>query len=156
MILYRIAREKYARDLSGNGGLLSSGRWHNRVPVIYASLNSSTCILEKLVHLVPGEIHHDLMMISLEAPENMSSEKLEVEQLPPDWKNYPGPPLLQRIGNAWLQGRSAALLYVPSAIDPMADNVLLNPLHKDSGRITIKDIIPFRYDERFLPAKHPH
>jgi RES domain-containing protein len=155
MILYRIAREKYARDLSGNGGMISSARWHNHMPVIYTSVNSSTCILEKLVHLLPEEIHHDLMMVSLEAPDELSSEKLEAAQLPVDWNNYPGPPLLQRIGNAWLQGRSAALLYVPSAIDPMASNILLNPLHPDISKILVKAVIPFRYDERLLTVRYP-
>jgi RES domain-containing protein len=150
MILYRIAREKYARDLSGYGGQLSSARWHDHMPVIYTSLNSSTCILEKLVHLMPEEIHHDLVLIALEIPDDISSEKLETYQLPADWKNYPGPPLLQRIGNAWLLARSAALLYVPSAIDPIASNVLLNPLHPEISQLSIKEVVPFRYDERLL------
>jgi RES domain-containing protein len=155
MILYRIARDKYTRDLSGNGGLISSARWHNRMPVIYTSLNSSTCILEKLVHLMPGDIHHDLMLISLEVQDDFTSEKLEAGQLPANWKNYPSPPLLQRIGNAWLQRRSAALLYVPSAVDPLAQNVLLNPSHEDISRVNIKQIIPFRYDERLVAARLP-
>lgn len=153
MILYRIAREKYARDLTGYGGQLSAARWHDHMPVIYTSLNSSTCILEKLVHLMPEEIHHDLAMIALEVPDVISSEKLEAKQLPADWKNYPGPPLLQRIGNAWLLARSAALLYVPCAVDPLALNVLLNPLHPDTSRISIKEVVPFRYDERLLAFK---
>jgi RES domain-containing protein len=156
MILFRIAREKYAYDLSGYGGQLSSARWHDHMPVIYTSLNSSTCILEKLVHLMPEEIHHDLVMIALGVPDVISSEKLEANQLPADWKNYPGPPLLQRIGNAWLQGRSAALLYVPSAIDPMASNVLLNPLHPSISQITITEVVPFRYDERLLAFRASH
>ncbi len=106
------------------------------------------------MHLMPDEIHNDLMIVSLEVPDNISSEKLEANQLPAAWKNYPGPPF-QRIGNAWLQGRSAALLYVPSAIDPMVSNILLNPLHPDSSKILIKEVVPFRYDERLLTVKYP-
>jgi len=119
MILYRITRIKYAYDLSGQGGLLSSARWHDHLPVIYTSVNSATCILEKLVHLSPEEIHHDLTMSMLTVDESLSSEEIGIEQLPPAWKLYPGPNILKRIGNAWLMAKSSPLLFVPSVIDPL-------------------------------------
>jgi len=150
MILYRIAREKYARDLSGNGGLISSARWHNRMPVIYASLNSSTCILEKLVHLAPEEIHNDLMIVTLEVDDTSASEKIASSQLPGNWREYPAPALSQNIGNAWLRSKSAVLLFVPSVIDPLAENALLNPMHSDISKISIRDVQPFTFDERLL------
>lgn len=150
MILYRIAREKYARDLSGYGGLLSSARWHDHVQVIYTSLNSSTCILEKLVHLEPIEIHHDLMMVTLTVPDETLMEVLAAKQLPPGWNTYPAPPVLKRIGNAWLKSGTSAFLNVPSAIDMLAQNVLINPRHADSGSIVIEDVAPFTYDTRLL------
>jgi len=148
MILYRITRERYARDLSGRGGQLSSARWHNHLPVIYTSINSSTCILEKLVHLLPDEIHHDLVISSLIAPESIESEILRAEQLPFDWKRYPAPEGLKRIGNTWLISRSSALLFVPSVIDPLAQNVLINPQHPDAATISIGTIEPFTFDDR--------
>ncbi|MBK0379294.1 RES family NAD+ phosphorylase [Mucilaginibacter segetis] len=148
MKLYRIAREKYCRDLSGYGGQLSAARWHDHLPVIYTSLQSSTCILEKLVHLRPEEIHHDLIITVLDAPDDLDMAQLVLRDLPLNWRSYPAPPVLQRIGNAWLRGKSSALLFVPSVIDPLAQNVLINPLHPDSARITIADVQPFRYDER--------
>jgi RES domain-containing protein len=150
MILYRITRLKYARDLSGQGGLLSSARWHDHLPVIYASVNSATCILEKLVHLSPEEIHHDLAMSILTVDESLSSEQISIEQLPRTWKRYPGPDVLKRIGNAWLITKSSPLLFVPSVIDPHSQNVLINPLHPDAGRITVDSVEPFSYDERLM------
>jgi RES domain-containing protein len=148
MILYRITREKYALDLSGRGGLLSSARWHDYLPVIYASVNSATCILEKLVHLLPEEIHHDLTMSILTVNETLSSEKISIEQLPATWKHYPGPDILKRIGNAWLTAKSSPLLFVPSVIDPYSQNVLINPLHPDAVHIAVEKVEPFTYDER--------
>ena len=148
MILYRITRERYAQDLSGKGGLLSSARWHDHLPVIYTSLNSSTCILEKLVHLLPDEIHHDLVISSLIVPESLESEFIKAEHLPDSWKRYPGPDILKRIGNAWLTARSSPLLFVPSVIDPIANNVLINPLHPDSLTITVGTVYPFTFDDR--------
>src|ERR1700761_1885489 len=136
MILYRIARERYARDLSGRGGQHSAARWHEYLPVIYASVNSSTCILEKLVHLLPQEIHNDLVIITLNVPEHLDSEILPIEYLPANWKQYPAPAVLKTIGNAWLTSKSSPLLFVPSVIDPFAQNVLINPLHPDATIIT--------------------
>jgi len=150
MILYRIAREKHASDLSGNGGLISSAQWHDHMLVIYSSLTSSTCILETLVHVQAEEIHHDLHMIVMEAPDNISSEILTAPQLPLNWNEIPGPPILKQIGNAWLRARSSALLIVPSAVDPFARNVIINPLHKDISLISIKKTMPYTYDQRVL------
>jgi RES domain-containing protein len=148
MILYRITREKYAHDLSGRGGLLSSARWHDHVPVIYASVNSSTAILEVLVHLQPEEIHNDLVIMSIIIPDTTVSEELDITQLPAGWNNYPAPAILRRIGNAWLTSKSALLLYIPSVIDPLAKNVLINPLHADASRLKIGDVQSFTFDKR--------
>ena len=148
MILYRITREKYANDLSGRGGLLSSARWHDHLPVIYTSVNSATCILEKLVHLLPEEIHHDLTMSILTVDESLTSEQIGVEQLPATWKRYPAPEVLKGIGNAWLMAKSSPLLFVPSVIDPYSQNVLINPLHPNATQITVTKVEPFTYDGR--------
>jgi RES domain-containing protein len=148
MILYRISRQQYAADLSGKGGLISSARWHDHIPVIYASLSSSTAILEKLVHLQLSEIHHDLKMVRLEIPDNVSMERLSINQLSNDWRAYPAPDFLKRIGNAWLAGQSALLLHVPSVIDPMAENVLINPAHNEISKLKILDAENFSFDSR--------
>ncbi|MDH3556285.1 MAG: RES family NAD+ phosphorylase, partial [Deltaproteobacteria bacterium] len=38
MVVYRIAKEKYIRDLAGTGARLSGGRWNNKgVGILYAS-----------------------------------------------------------------------------------------------------------------------
>ncbi|WP_426585508.1 RES family NAD+ phosphorylase [Mucilaginibacter sp. R-33] len=150
MILYRITREKYAHDLSGRGGLLSSARWHDHIPVIYASVNSSTAILEVLVHLQPEEIHHDLVIMSIMVPDITLSEELDIAQLPADWNSYPAPAILKRIGNAWLTSKSAALLYIPSVIDPLAKNVLINSIHPDAALLKIDEVRPFTFDKRLI------
>lgn len=148
MNLYRVAREQYAHDLSGKGGLISSARWHDHMPVIYTSVNSSTAILEKLVQLNTAEIHHDLMIISIVTPDKFSSEELSISQLPDDWNRFPAPSILKMIGNAWLSERSSLLLFIPSVVDPMAKNALINPLHPEAEHLKIGDIQPFTFDER--------
>lgn len=148
MILYRITRTIYAEDLSGRGGAISAARWHDRLPVIYTSLHSSTSILEKLVQLQTDEIHNDLMMMSIIVPENCSSEELTIDQLPNQWNTYPSLPLLQRIGNAWLKKKGSLLLFVPSVIDQRAINVLINPQHPEASGLKVGTIEPFTFDGR--------
>jgi RES domain-containing protein len=148
MKLYRIAREKYAQDLSGRGGLLTAARWHDHLPVLYTSVQSSTCILEKLVHLQAGEIHHDLQMIEMNVPDSVTQLVVDPDDLPVNWQTYPAPRTLAKIGNAWLTARSSLLLYVPSVVDPFSQNVLINALHEEVRELKIASITPFRFDER--------
>ncbi|OOQ61037.1 RES family NAD+ phosphorylase [Mucilaginibacter pedocola] len=154
MILYRIARDKYAYDLSGKGGLLSAARWHDHMPVLYTSLSSSTSILEKLVHMQTGEIHNDLVMTGILVPDDASAQQVTIPQLPLNWQDYPAPLRLQRIGNAWLRQKSALLLYIPSVIDPLAKNVLINPMHPEAAALKIAEAHPFRFDRRLFAANN--
>lgn len=148
MKLYSIARKKYADDLSGRGGLLTAARWHDHLPVLYASVQSSTCILEKLVHLETGEIHHDLQMIEMHVPDSATQLIVDPHDLPAKWNTYPAPRSLAKIGNAWLTAKSSLLLYIPSVVDPFSRNVLINPLHIEIGELKIESATPFRFDER--------
>lgn len=151
MNLYRIARTQYADDLSGRGGLLSAARWHHHMPVIYTSLHSSTCILEKLVHLRENEIHNDLRFIEMIVPDDSSYQVVDPGELPASWTRYPAPKILADIGNMWLQSKSALLLEVPSVVDTLAKNVLINPLHPEAENITIASTRPFVFDRRIIP-----
>ena len=55
MIVYRLSREKYARDLSGEGARKAGGRWNSRgIPLVYTSQSISLCALEVAVHLPLG------------------------------------------------------------------------------------------------------
>ena len=61
MRVYRIAKGKYAQDLSGEGARLYGGRWNRRgTSVLYTAGNSSLAMLEKLVHIPPYVFPKDL------------------------------------------------------------------------------------------------
>ena len=150
MKLYRIARKRYADDLSGRGGLLTTARWHDRLPVLYTSMQSSTCILEKLVQLRPGEIHHDLQMIELSIPDSVTHLIVDPKDLLLNWNTYPAPTMLAAIGNAWLSTNKSLLLYVPSVIDPFSQNILINPLHSEMARVKVESMTPFDFDVRLF------
>lgn len=91
-------------------------------------------------------------MIQIEVSDNASSQMLEANQLSENWNTYPAPDILRKIGNAWLLSKSSLLLYVPSVIDPLAQNVLINPLHSEINLLKIAVVKPFTFDNRLIKA----
>jgi len=149
VLLWRISNYS---DLSGNGGLKTSARWHTRGRrVVYLSSSPPAALLEILVHLEIEEDHlpRAYKLLEIEAPDDLRIEKLE------DWAKLPGnwrqkQTLTRVLGDQWLARNSSALLEVPSALAPRTSNFLLNPLHKDAARITIISVSRQRLDRRLL------
>jgi RES domain-containing protein len=149
MILWRLTRRAHA-DLRGRGGELADGRWHARGrPVVYGASTAALAALEVRVHLdLPFDLlPDDYVLMRIAGPDDMAVRTIEAEELPESWRE-PGSPTCRAIGDAWLAERSSALLLVPSAIIPFEQNVLINPLHPDSARLTVADLAPFAWDSR--------
>ncbi|AJE23921.1 RES family NAD+ phosphorylase [Azotobacter chroococcum] len=134
MILWRISA--YA-DLSGIGGLRASGRWHHLGrPVVYAADSPAGAMLEVLVHLEidPEDFPTTLQLIRVELPDLVS--RAELPPLPEHWKS--DPEVTRAMGDRFLDGRSALLLPVPSAIIPCTTNYLFNPAHPEASGASIQ------------------
>lgn len=149
MILWRISN--YA-DLSGDGGLKTSARWHTRGHrIVYLSSSPSSALLEILVHLEIEEDHLPRLykLLEIQIPNDISIEKLEDwATLPKNWKRKQS--TTQALGDQWLNRNSSALLEVPSALVPHTRNFLLNPQHKDAARIIIISVSRHPLDRRLL------
>lgn len=149
MLAYRIAKSAYANDLSGEGARLYGGRWNPKgFAVLYTSAHRSLAALEILAHTSAPAIPEDLMMISIWIPNDCSSESITPEDLPGDWRNYPAPISLANRGKRWLVEGSALVLTVPSVIIPSETNILINPAHPEFYQVEIREILPFRIDDR--------
>jgi len=70
--------------------------------------------------------------------------------LPRDWKQYPAPETLQRIGDSWVLRESSVVLRVPSVIIDSESNYLLHPAHRDFKKIHIAEPVPFSLDMRLI------
>ena len=137
MILWRLCRRPFA-DLTGEGGRLYAGRWHDSGhPIIYTATEPSLAVLEVRVNLdLPFSLlPDDYVLMRLETP-------IQPEQIPSL------PPKPRDVGNAWLASRRSALLQVPSVVVPQASNMLINPLHPDAAHLGIAEITPFAFDAR--------
>ena len=151
MNVYRIAREKFIRDLSGEGARLFGGRWNRRgTPMIYASEYRSLAALEVLVHTSAHQLPEDLMILTLSLPDEPSPRIVASDDLPDQWRKYPAPQHLAELGSIWAESKKSVLLKVPSAVMPQEWNLLLNPQHEGMSRVEIADITPFSFDGRLM------
>jgi RES domain-containing protein len=149
MTLYRITNAKYANDLSGNGARLCGGRWNSEGRnALYLASSRSLAILESLAHIVPTNVPEELLMLTIEAPDDFIG--IDISGLPANWHSYPEPNILKQIGNAFLKENKHLLLKVPSALVPEEFNYLMNPLHTKASAVKVIKTAPFNFDERLL------
>ncbi len=148
MIVYRIGRLKYSKDLSGEGARLNGGRWnHKLTPCLYTSASRSLAILEYTVNVNIDDIPRALSMTTLEIPDKKIL-RLTIADLPGDWRATPAPASTKDFGTQLLKNNEYAVIQIPSAVIPDENNYLLNPMHKDSLLFSAVDVRDFVYDIR--------
>jgi RES domain-containing protein len=149
MIIYRIAHEERIRDLRGTGAKITGGRWNPKgMAVLYTSSSASLAILEKLVHVDRDLLPSGLVIAEIEIEDGCTEEELKPKDLPPNWQDYPSPDILKDIGKEWLEPGRSLLLKVPSAVNPLEINYLINPLHGEMGKVKLGKIHPLTLDSR--------
>lgn len=141
MKVWRLARTLWAPDvdtvLNGEGALRRGGRWSPAgVRAVYYSETSSLAVLEILVGLPFGVDHPAYRIVDLTVPDD-SIAHLDVEPADPD---------SQSLGAGAL-GRHLAIA-VPSVVNPLEKNVVINPLHWDFDQVKRGKLRSFRLDPR--------
>jgi len=151
MQVYRISSEKYIYDLDGDGARVYGGRWNLKgSSVIYTSESRALASLEYLVHIPFQLLPDDLRIATIEIDKKISPQRLNIKNLPPNWKDYPSPGKLAEIGTNWLSENISLLLMVPSVLVSNEFNILINPSHPDIKYVKIKEVKDFSYDKRLL------
>lgn len=148
MRVWRICSRRHAA-FDGEGARRFGGRWNHRgTAIVYTSESLSLAALEYFVNLDSDLAPSGLVFISVEIPDGVAMERLEIADLPKDWRLYPAPETLQDQGTAWVAKASSVVLAVPSVVIPEERNYLLNPAHPDFKRIVISPSKPFHFDPR--------
>jgi RES domain-containing protein len=152
MDVWRICRSKHwTSAFTGYGAEKTGGRWNYKGhPIIYTSENLSLATLELFVNVSPGSIPADLISIRGKLPDSISTEEIKESHLPKNWREYPAPAKLQTIGSDWLQGQTSLVLIVPSAINSLEKNILLNPAHSEIKKLRVGNGQPFQFDPRMF------
>ena len=151
MIIYRISKTKNIKDLSGTGARICGGRWNNKgVNVIYASESRALATLEYLVHVPLSLIPTDISLASIRIPDSIVPKKILMSDLPKNWREYPAPSKLAKIGTDWVLKNETLLLRVPSSVVKDEFNLLLNPFHADMKHVKISNIEAYKLDSRLF------
>jgi RES domain-containing protein len=150
--VYRITRRKFAgKDpFDGEESFLFGGRWSGiGTRVCYTSTHRSLAILEYRAHIDLGLMPDDLVIATLEIPDDVVIAPTPA--LPDDWKEYPAPASLRKIGDRFIAEGQTALMLLPSVLVPQDNNIMLNPRHPDATKMIRRwPIVPFLYDRRLL------
>lgn len=138
MKVYRIAKQKFIHDLSGEGARIYGGRW-NRVGynMVYFSEHLSLCVLELLAHIDYKFMTNDFKYIEVDVPDELIKPKLKLKDLSINWRNTPPEHYTKQKGTDWLLSQKSLAMTVPSAILPSENNILLNPKHIHFSKINI-------------------
>jgi RES domain-containing protein len=152
MRVFRVLRAAHGRaPFDGEGAYRFGGRWSSPgIRVAYASEHQSLAMLEYFVHLDPEDAPDDLILATADVPDKMSRERLELRNLPVNWREVPGPPELAQFGDDFVKMAATCLLLVPSALATHEYNWLINPLHPEFAEITQNAAEPLRYDPRMF------
>lgn len=114
----------------------------------YASTSLALASVEFFVHLNGLDAPEGLVSLQVEIPDDVLVQRLYPDQLPPNWRDYPGPQTLREIGNSWMDGGSSVCLMVPSVVIPQEYNLLINATHPDFARLLVRDPVAFDFDPR--------
>jgi RES domain-containing protein len=149
MIIYRLAIEAFKDDLSGTGSKMYGGRWNvPGYPAVYTAENISLAVLEILVNADKNNIPPTYHLLQLHIPDSLPIKLIKADTLKDKW--YNDFEYAQFIGSRFLESGKESILKVPSAIVKQEYNFLLNPLHVDFKKISIKECSAFDLDIRLL------
>jgi RES domain-containing protein len=146
---YWTAKKKFADSIwSGHGAREYGGRWNSPgITVVYTAENRSLAAMEQLVHLIRPRILRGYVISSISF-DDAQVQRINPEELPPDWKNPVPPSSLKEIGDLWAAAGQFPVLAVPSIITPKEWNYLINPGHPEFAEMHKSPVEPFAYDER--------
>jgi RES domain-containing protein len=152
--MYRLARRAFVEPpnepFDGMGSYYGGNRWNSPGRrASYAASSESLATLEYLVHATSTAYFVDVVLVIAEIPDDRL-ERLRAP-LPPDWRTTPPPLSTVRLGDAWLDAKTAAALVVPSVVVPRETNVVVNPLHPDAASVRVVAIEPWTVDDRLRP-----
>jgi len=153
MIVYRLCKQIYANDISGRGAELNGGRWNNKgLPALYCACSRALAVLEVAVHVPYGIMPINYFTTLIEVPEDKGITKLNIDDLPGNWKINPVGKATQYLGDDFLKSNINLVLQVPSAIVPGDWNYIINPLHPEFKSVKILKTEAFEFDLRLFKA----
>lgn len=157
MRVYRITKAEYLEVMTGLGASYQDGaRWNfPGIPVIYFALSASVAMLEMANYTSsPRMVPPSYRLGVYELPGDAPFVKLELQDWPEDWADFPYPLSTQAIGDQWLRAGNDLGLILPScAVSAgLGEIMLVNPAHPDAKRIRLLESHADIYNPRTFRA----
>ena len=151
MNCYRIVHKKYADTLSGEGARLYGGRWNTKGnSMIYTAQSSSLAMLEMLVQRNIQLVGINYFLITIKIPDTIKIKSLTKAEIPVNWDANPPNVTTKSIGDSFINDGKYMMLSVPSAVNPLEYNFLINDRHPDFKEVSIIDKEQIIFDKRLL------
>ncbi|WP_299289768.1 RES family NAD+ phosphorylase [uncultured Mucilaginibacter sp.] len=136
----------YSDKLKASG---RAARWNpNKTEVIYTASNRSLACLENVVHRGQLGLSQIFSIMAINVDDKIKKEKISLNELPEDWKEFNRMPFTQALGERWISENRSAIMQVPSSIVEEEVNYLINPKHPDFNFVKLIKIDPFVFDKR--------
>ena len=147
MEVFRIHHSRYD-PLDGFGAAVVGGRWNPvGLPVIYASQAYEGALLEQLVYAVRGRLPRNRVASRITISDDLEVPAVDVAAHP-DWRDEVRS---REIGRAWATSQGSVALRVPSFVaQPWGWNVVINPNHREFGRVVVTEVIDVLWDPRVI------
>ncbi len=151
MKVFRLVRKKYKVELSGVGASLVGARWNSKgTEIIYCAESRALAMAEIAVHLSISNFPDDFVMLTIEIPEQIVINSVNIETLSNNWNTFPNSNETPTIGDDFVKKNIFCVLKVPSAIVKSDYNFLINPYHSDFKKIRIINQEDFPFDKRIF------
>ncbi len=151
MEAFRLARERFAKSLSGKGAAIKGARWNSvGVELIYTASNRSLAMAEVAVHFTFATLPSDYMMVTISIPDDIAMQEVERKDLPSNWNEFPHPSSTQIFGDKFVAENKYCILRIPSVVTQGDYNLLINPNHPDFSKIKTISIEKFPFDKRIF------
>ena len=136
MQIVRIADSRHP-VWDGTGAMLFGGRFNSPgKPVIYGALSFAGAMLEVLVHARIGKVPRHHVFVTAEVPPDMLVERAGPDLLAVGWDTS-DLEIARGFGDRWLAEARSAVLLVPSVVARGEWNAMVNPAHRDAGRLVV-------------------
>ena len=153
MKVFRTAKQKRIRDLSGFGASLAGGRWnHIGYRVVYASSSKTLSVLEYLVHTLSDIIPPNTCYAAIHIPDSASIIEINKSSLPKNWDAFIPINATMDIGTEWFIKNKSLLLKVPSALIDDEFNILINTNHPEFIKVKLGAVRRWPQIKRYFPS----
>lgn len=143
-------RRHLPQAMSGAGAARYGGRWNSPgTPMVYLAGSRALAQLEMRVHAqaLTAPTTHVMFEVKLKVD---SLHILAEQDLPENWRSYPAPEALAKLGDRFASEGLKLALQVPSVVIPEEPNFLLNPRHPAAAELEVGEPKPVVYDARLF------